>query len=249
MSGILMSAFTIAAGLTALERLRGVRGTDWVNNIAAWALQLGAAVIFLPLLPHWLGLSLIEGSALPFWLGFAIFFVAADLGEYLYHRSQHRVPFLWAMHSLHHSDPNMTALTTVRHFWGDQLIKQLTIWSAVSLVIAPTPAIAAAYGVVGLWNLVVHSALPIDLGRWSWLINSPVYHRRHHSRLPEHYDSNFAAILPIFDVIAGSYHRGRGLPPTGLDRRPENIADAAVWPLLFSGRWLRLAKRASHPAG
>ena len=46
--------------------------------------------------------------------------------------ASHRIPALWAMHSLHHSDPEMTALTTNRHFWGDQLIKALTIWSAMS---------------------------------------------------------------------------------------------------------------------
>jgi len=80
---------------------------------------------------------------------------------------------------------------------------------------------------MGLWNYLSHSRVPLNFGRWSWLLNSPAYHRRHHSSLPEHYDSNFAAILPIFDVIAGSYNQPeRSMPPTGLEWKPRNLLDA-----------------------
>lgn len=223
-----------AAGLVALEWLRGVRDTDWRNNLMAWAVAFFTGAAFIPLLPLWQGHGLIDGAALPFWAAFPIYLVVHDLGEYLFHRAQHRVPFLWAMHALHHSDPQMSALTTQRHFWGDQLVKTVTIWTAASLIISPTPALVFTYAVVGLWHFVVHSALPIDLGRWSWVLNAPAYHRRHHSLLPEHYDSNFAALFPIFDVIAGSYHRPEGYPPTGLGRAPRNVAEIAVFPLVFN---------------
>jgi sterol desaturase/sphingolipid hydroxylase (fatty acid hydroxylase superfamily) len=236
--------FMIAvAGLTAIlaviEHARGVRDTDWQINLSAWALQFVAAGLFFGMIPLWQGVSLIDGAALPFWFAFPLYLVIQDLGEYVYHRAQHRIPALWAMHALHHSDPNMSALTTQRHFWGDQLLKRMTIWSAAAMIISPTTELHGAYLLVGLWHLVVHSALPIDLGRWSWVINTPTYHRRHHSSLPEHYDSNFASLFPIFDVIAGSYHRGVGSPPTGLDRRPRTFVEVAAWPLLVSGLWRR----------
>lgn len=233
----MIAAAGVTAGLVAAEYARGVRGTDWQNNLSAWALQFLAAAIFFPLIPLWQGLGLIDGAALPFWVAFPIYLVVQDLGEYIYHRAQHRIPALWAMHALHHSDPNMSALTTHRHFWGDQLVKRLTVWSAAAMVISPTAELHGAYLIAGLWHIVVHSALPIDLGRWSWVINSPSYHRRHHSSVPEHHDSNFAALFPIFDVLAGSYHRGVGSPPTGLDEQPRSLAEVAAWPLLVSGRW------------
>ncbi len=242
----MLAMVALTALLVAAEWLRGVRDTDWRNNLAAWGLQFVAAAAFLPLIPLWQGHGLIDGGALPFWLGFPIYLVVQDLGEYLFHRAQHRIPALWAMHALHHSDPNMSALTTQRHFWGDQLIKRMTVWSAVAFIVSPTSELHAAYLFAGLWNLVVHSNLPIDLGRWSWVINSPTYHRRHHSRLPEHYDSNFAALLPVFDVIAGSYYRGRGMPPTGLDRNPRSFGEVVAWPLLISGWWR--AWRQTKPA-
>jgi sterol desaturase/sphingolipid hydroxylase (fatty acid hydroxylase superfamily) len=237
----------VTAALAGAEYARGVRGTDWQNNLAAWALQFLAAALFFPLIPLWQGHGLIDGAAFPFWLAFPLYLVVQDLGEYLFHRAQHRIPALWAMHALHHSDPNMSVLTTQRHFWGDQLVKRLTVWSAAAFIVSPTPELHGAYLLAGLWNLVVHSKLPIDFGRWSWLLNSPSYHRRHHSSKTAHYDSNFAALLPVFDVIAGSYHRGEGMPPTGLDRQPRSFAEVAAWPLLVSGLW-KPGKR-TKPAG
>ncbi|OYX16779.1 MAG: hypothetical protein B7Z07_02035 [Sphingomonadales bacterium 32-67-7] len=154
-----------------------------------------------------------------------------DLGEYLFHRAQHASPLLWRMHSLHHSDHDMNATTTNRHFWGDSLLKALTIWPLAALIVAPTPTASAIYVALSLWNYFSHSAIDVNFGRWSWLINSPAYHRRHHSIRPEHYGSNFAALFPVFDVIAGSYHRPVGFPPTGLDERPEHIGHILLWPL------------------
>jgi sterol desaturase/sphingolipid hydroxylase (fatty acid hydroxylase superfamily) len=224
----------LAAGLAALEYLRGVRGTDWRNNLMAWGIAFFTGAAFIPLLPLWQGHGLVDGATLPFWAALPIYVLVQDLGEYLFHRAQHRIPILWSMHALHHSDPQMSALTTQRHFWGDQLVKTVTVWSASSMIISPTPQLVFAYAAFSLWNFVVHSALPITFGRWSWLLNSPAYHRRHHSSLPEHYGSNFAALFPIFDLIAGSYHRPDGFPPTGLERAPRNIAEVAVFPLVFS---------------
>lgn len=231
---LLPSMFVVAC-LTLLERARHPAKTDWLLNLQAWGTRLLVALTVLPLFQLSGIPSLLDGGTLPFWLGFPLFVIVMDLGEYLFHRAQHRIPILWAMHSLHHSDPEMSALTTERHFWADQLVKSVTIWTAAALVISPTPAMAGWFAALSLWNFVSHSRLRLDLGRWSWLVNTPAYHRRHHSRLPEHLDSNFAALFPIFDVIAGSYHRPDGFPPTGLDRAPRNWREMATWPLHHRG--------------
>jgi sterol desaturase/sphingolipid hydroxylase (fatty acid hydroxylase superfamily) len=222
---------SVALALTLVEHGRGPARTDWRINLQAWLVGALVAINLQPLFQISGLPSLLNGAALPFWIGFPVFLVISDLGEYLYHRAQHRVPFLWAMHSLHHSDPEMSALTTQRHFWGDQLIKTLTIWTIAALIITPTPAMAWAYALVSLWNFFTHSRLRVDLGRWSWAINTPAYHRRHHSRLPEHFDSNFAALFPVFDVICRSYHQPDGFPPTGLDHAPQNLREVLAWPL------------------
>lgn len=174
---------------------------------------------------------LVDAANLPFWAGLVLFVLAMDLGEYLFHRAQHSMPWLWKLHSLHHSDPNMTALTANRHFWGDPILKSLTIWPLCAALVRPTPAMLAIYLWMGLWHTVVHANVKLSFGRWSWLLNSPAYHRRHHSSDPAHFNSNYSALFPIFDVISGAYRRPDGFPPTGQDRRPGNVVEAALWPV------------------
>ncbi len=228
-------ALAIAAALVIAERLARAPKTDWAINLAAWAISLIAGVSVVSLISSWGGPALFDGRKLPIWATVPLVIVIFDLMEYLYHRLQHRIPLLWAMHSLHHSDPEMSALTTQRHYWADPVVKALTVWSLGGMLVTPTPAAVGIYGLLSLWNFVTHSRLPINFGRWSWLLNSPAYHRRHHSCLPEHYDSNFAALFPLWDVLLGSYHQPDGFPPTGLDQRPQSLTDLLLWPLRFRG--------------
>jgi sterol desaturase/sphingolipid hydroxylase (fatty acid hydroxylase superfamily) len=53
---------------------------------------------------------------------------------------------------------------------------------------------------------------------------------RQSARLPDHYDSNFAALFPVWDVLVGSYHRPDGYPPTGFARRPRSLREVVLWP-------------------
>lgn len=231
---LLFLSLTIAAMgiLTLLER-RSIN-IDWSArwlNLQAMALGALAKWILLPLVALNIPVSLLDGTRMPFWLGFLIFLVAMDFGEYVFHRAQHAIPPLWAMHSLHHSDPDMNATTAERHFWGDQLIKALTIWPLAAMLIQPTVAIVLAYMVACLWHVVVHSRLNWDFKGLSWLLNSPAYHRRHHSREPEHFNSNYSALLPIFDLLSGAYNRPSGFPQTGLEEKPNGLLSLLFWPI------------------
>ena len=225
-------SLALIAGITVVENRRNPGSNDWRINLQSWVINTAIAMAFAQYWPRWMGGSLIDAATLPLWLAVPLYLVVRDFFEWLFHLAQHRVPVLWAMHSLHHSDEEMTALTTNRHFWGDQLIKALTIWSAASMVVRGTETLAYIYAAVGLYHYFVHARLHVDFGRLSWLLNCPAYHRRHHSRLPEHYDSNLAALFPIWDVMFGTYRRPDGWPPCGLDEgRPRSFRELLNWPL------------------
>lgn len=156
------------------------------------------------------GIIALPSSGWGLLIGIIAYVVVMDLGEYLFHRAQHAIPWMWAMHSLHHSDTVYDSTTTVRHFWLDPLLKTVTIWLAVGLLFKASPVILVVYALLGYYNFLTHSNVKLGFGKAWWVWNSPQYHRIHHSASSEHFDVNFAALLPIFDLIAGSYYRPSG---------------------------------------
>jgi sterol desaturase/sphingolipid hydroxylase (fatty acid hydroxylase superfamily) len=168
-------------------------------------------------------------------LGALVYLAAMDLGEFLFHRAQHAWPWLWAMHSLHHSDTSFDATTTVRHFWLDPFLKSVSVWLAVALLFKAPMPVLLIYAITSHYNYVIHANTRLDFGRWSWVLNAPGYHRLHHSASPEHFDVNFAALLPIWDVIGRTYRPARAgeRPVTGLDtgRVARSWWDVAAWPV------------------
>ena len=248
-SGYVLLASVIVA-LFCIERLRPAsseRIGDWINNGAAWVFTAASHTLLIGLLAasetaavNAFGGGLIDLRALPLALGALIYLVAMDLGEYLFHRAQHAIPALWAMHSLHHSDRSMNVATTQRHFWLEPVIKSLTIWLVVAIAFHTNGTILGIYVLFSLGHFLTHSNIRMGLGPFSWLFNSPQYHRLHHSVQPEHHNANFAALLPIFDVVSGAYHRPRPgeFPATGLDDTPRSPLEVLLWPV--RGRLRRL---------
>ncbi len=186
------------------------------------------------------GLIVLPTSGWSLAIGVIVYFVAMDLGEYLFHRAQHQIPWLWALHSLHHSDQAFNISTAIRHYWLDGVIKTLTIYMMVGLIFKAAAPIPIIYGMLTFYNYFTHMNVRVGFGRFSFLLNSPQYHRLHHSRLQEHHDVNFAALLPIFDLISGAYHAPRPgeYPDTGLDdgRAPAGLWQALVWPAVYIRR-------------
>ncbi|MES2116314.1 MAG: sterol desaturase family protein [Pseudomonadota bacterium] len=240
----------LLAGLA--ERWRPVQAQPWRGkafNVACLFVYAVSVTVLRPLTAGvtvlavngagggWLALPANGWHLLPSLL---LYTLALDGGEYAFHRAQHRVPALWAMHSLHHSDTAMNATTTDRHFWLEPGIKMMTIYLAAGLLFRPDPAIVGMYAVLGLYNVVPHMNLRWGLGRGAFLINTPQFHRLHHSILPQHYDCNFAALFPVFDVLCGTYRRpvAGEYPPTGIAGadRPSGMLELLAWPLR---RWLR----------
>ena len=170
----------------------------------------------------------------------AVYALAMDFGEYVFHRAQHRFPALWAMHSFHHSDRALNISTTQRHFWAEQAMKAATIYLMVGLMFRANDRILVIYGLLTFWNFVSHMNLRLGFGPAWFILNSPQFHRVHHSCRREHYDRNFAALFTIFDAIFGTAHvpAAEEYPSTGLEDEdtPRSLTEAVLWPMRG---WLR----------
>jgi sterol desaturase/sphingolipid hydroxylase (fatty acid hydroxylase superfamily) len=108
-----------------------------------------------------------------------------------------------------------------------------------------------AYAVLSYHVYLMHSNLKLDFGRWSWILTTPSYHRLHHSALPEHHNQNYAFVLPIFDVMFGSYRPARPgeWPEVGLGEgeEPQGVVDLICWPIRDLVGSRKLTLRALSP--
>jgi len=173
-----------------------------------------------------------QGTAL---LGSTILYVLViDFLEFAFHRAQHAVPFLWAMHSFHHSDRAVNVSTAARNYWLELPIKILFVYPVAATLFRVPPAVLAIYAGTTVWHSVNHLNIRWRLPIPWFVLNNPQFHRIHHSILPEHRDKNFSPYFPIWDVIGGTAHAPNPdeYPPTGLDEEPAAItfADAILWP-------------------
>ncbi len=171
----------------------------------------------------------------------------ADAGEYGFHRLQHAAPWLWSLHTLHHSEPHMNATSGVLHHWSMMILRTAFVGLPLGVLFKVSAPLTWIYFASTLYVHFMHANSTLDFGRFSWLLSSPSYHRIHHSVHPEHYDRNFAFIFPIYDVVLGTYRPAKPgeHPATGLDDgdRPHDLLEVLAWPCRRGLRRLRTGRR------
>jgi sterol desaturase/sphingolipid hydroxylase (fatty acid hydroxylase superfamily) len=142
-------------------------------------------------------------------LGSAAMTVAAlDLVSYAWHRMNHRIPLLWRLHQVHHSDPGFAVSTGLRFHPGELLLSLPIRLAAVLLLGAPVRAVLAFEIAFTCANLIEHGdiALPDRLERsLSGICITPALHRRHHTKVGPERDTNFGTIFSAWDRLFGTY--------------------------------------------
>jgi len=221
---IALNAGYAVVRLSMLDVFRPTAGLVGVLSVNA----LGGGLIELPIEGTWIVLS------------FLAYILLIDFLEYAFHRAQHKVKPLWAMHSLHHSEQAMNVLTGYRHFWLENLLKVAFVYPLAGILFkVPAEIVAPVSIIYSVVNTAAHLNMPVTFGRFSLLLMNPQYHRIHHSVRPEHLNKNFADVFPLFDVIFGTVWKPRKgeFPDTGLDTgdKPTSVWEAAVWPLRRAG--------------
>ncbi|MER8910689.1 sterol desaturase family protein [Mesorhizobium sp. M0854] len=147
----------------------------------------------------------------------ATMLVAYDISYYLYHVAQHRFPFLWELHKVHHSAEVMVGITKDRVHPLDDLMNRMWdgvipgicfgIWSLIAL----DPVEVAIFGInvyvirnILMMDFVRHTHLKISFGPLNNIILCPHWHQVHHSIDPRHYDKNFGLLFSFWDRLFGT---------------------------------------------
>ena len=194
---------------------------------------------YLVLMPvsHWLGIGADGGAqasdtflSVTYWwpslhqhpaLLFAIYYVVYDATYYWMHRAQHLIPWWWALHSMHHSQRQMSCWTNDRGSYVDGFLQSMVLGS-VGIVMGVAPDEFALMNLLSdLVQNLSHTNVRLGFGRiLEKMFVDPKFHRLHHMRIdpqrPHLHNCNFGQVLAIWDVLFGTALYGEKPRPTGV---------------------------------
>lgn len=177
------------------------------RNVALW----GGIVLINPLIVVPIG---VFASAFDLWtrpyspLGFALDLVLLDAWTYGFHRAYHEWPLLWRFHRVHHLDETLDATSALRFHPGEVVISAL---ARTPLLVVADISLAAIviFDALLLASALFHHSnvrLPGGLERALRLvIVTPSHHWVHHHAKPADTNSNYAALLTLWDRLFGSW--------------------------------------------
>ncbi len=159
--------------------------------------------------------------------------VAMDGANWLAHYADHRLGFLWRFHALHHSQEELSVLTSFR---AHPLMHTTGFILASIPVVALMPARPIAPVLITVYvclGTLQHANLRLTYGPLGRVLVSPAYHRLHHALEAE--CVNLGVVFTIWDVLAGFARfpgRGGTAGLTGLRGRPVPVEqDEAAPPI------------------
>ncbi|MDR6522062.1 MULTISPECIES: sterol desaturase family protein [Variovorax] len=171
------------------------------------------------------------------WVAFAIYLVVLDFVGYWIHRGQHQFNWWWGLHSLHHSQRQMTMWSDDRNHLLDDIIHDALIVIVAQLIgVAPGQFIAFV-AFTQLSESLQHANLRLSfgaIGERLWI--SPRFHRLHHSIGLGHESKgastlgghNFGVLLPWWDMLFRTANFENRYDPTGIRDQVEPRADGHV---------------------
>ncbi len=143
-------------------------------------------------------------------------FLMMDYTNYLWHILNHKVPFLWRFHLVHHCDPDLDVTTAIRFHFGE-LISSVFFRSVFVVLTGATALQVLLYEILFEIETQFHHSnwkLPFHLEKkLSKIIVTPRMHGIHHSIIHEEADSNYAVVFSIWDRL---HHTARLNVPQNL---------------------------------
>jgi sterol desaturase/sphingolipid hydroxylase (fatty acid hydroxylase superfamily) len=229
-------------------------------------------LVLQPVFDEWLGLlraagwgtlhldELVPGVTDIAWVSIAIYIVVLDFVEYLIHRGQHRFNWWWGLHSLHHSQRQMTMWSDNRNHLLDDVLHDTIIVVVAQLIGVPPGQFIAIVALMQLSESLQHANLRLSfgaIGERLWV--SPRFHRTHHrigdygaegdghEKLPkgEIHGSNYGVLLPWWDILFRTGNFTDRYEPTGIRDQVEPDAGGRVREYgrgFWSQQWLGLLR-------
>lgn len=190
-------------------------GRRWAGNGSVLAINAGLSWLVFPgaalavaATGAALDIGLLRWLRLPGWQAVAVGFLLLDLSRYAAHLALHRVPLLWRLHRMHHTDGAFD-ITTGFRFHPLEIVAGVGFNSAVILLSgAPVAAVLLyelAFPLTSFWAHANARLSPWIDRHLRRVLVTPDMHRIHHSVLPAEQDSNFGGMFTAWDRLFGTY--------------------------------------------
>jgi sterol desaturase/sphingolipid hydroxylase (fatty acid hydroxylase superfamily) len=155
------------------------------------------------------------------WALFALYYLAYDFTYYWMHRVQHWIPWWWAMHSMHHSQRQMSCWANDRSNYLDGTLQSFVL-AAVGVVFGVSADEFAWMMLLGeLVQNFSHANVRIGFGPvLEKVFVDPKFHRLHHMIVdpdrPNLHNCNYGQVFAFWDVLFGTALYGEPARPTGV---------------------------------
>lgn len=174
-------------------------------------------------------------------------FIFDDFSRYFLHRLMHKT-FLWRFHKVHHSATTLTPLTVLRTHPVEVLLfsfRSLLVYGiSIGVFYYLFGSSVALYQIYGasIFVFLFHAFgsnlrhSHIDFPYFPWLekiLISPKQHQIHHSTAKEHFDTNFGAVLSIWDRMGKSIVYSKHVDLITFGLRDNNGSEHTIKGLLF----------------
>ncbi|MBH1958158.1 MAG: sterol desaturase family protein [Burkholderiales bacterium] len=178
-----------------------------------------------------------------------IYLLVFDFVGYWTHRGQHRIEWWWRLHSLHHSQRQMTMWSDNRSHLLDSIVLDSIVVVVAQLIGVASDQFIVIVALTQLSESFQHANLRLWFGRIGerlWV--SPRFHRLHHSIGIGHETNdsktlgghNFGVLLPWWDMLFGTANFEPRYEPTGVRDQIEKNRDygSGFW----SQQWLGMKR-------
>lgn len=167
---------------------------------------------------HFLRFELSFLNQSPVWIRFLLALLLLDFLYWAQHYCNHKVPFFWRFHSLHHSQKELNFFTDFRYHVFEYIVRH-TFLAIPFLILKIDAPIIIAFAIFQRWySPFYHSNIRTNLGPLKYILVTPQSHRVHHSLDAGHRDTNFGAIFSIWDFLLGTQCKSFDIyPETGLE--------------------------------
>jgi sterol desaturase/sphingolipid hydroxylase (fatty acid hydroxylase superfamily) len=193
-----------------------------VRGLLYAPLVTGISYFLYVVLSGWLGQSSLQVPPnVALWIVPIYAFLVVDFGYYFGHVLQHKLPFLWPFHEIHHSAEVLSLVTVYRIHPVEEMVNGVVhavlfaisaacLTSVTDIRVDPYELFglnALTFLYFALGSLFRHSHIRLSYGPvLERIFSSPAQHHVHHSVAAHHWNKNFGLTLSVWDVCFGTLY-------------------------------------------